>query len=301
MDSRLLALKQEMGLLPKGEGPKQISAGDSPGDTGGRRKGTTPRKTPPGPEARSARPSSWRSSTGWSGRTRTDPFRLPRHLDADAKGFSPNPPDPLEAGADDLEALHGELLGRNGLEGRGDGHRLPPGDPGAAPRTHHFPDPAPVPTVYAYAGVPAPLPGGVEKGYGAITVPDLRWARADLKTVQLLPNVLAQQAARAAGVADALLVRDGLALEGALTQPLRGLRGPGGHPSPLEPDPSGHHPGGGAGRGPGPGLVAVEERPIPLAELELVTELFFTGTTTEVRPTVQRRRRGRWEMVGWAP
>ncbi len=211
------------------------------------------------------------------------PFRLSRHLDRMRRGLAA-----LRIGleVETLEPLHGELLARNGLEGADMAIVYLQVTRGAAPRTHHFPDPAPAPTVYAYArAFQRPTPEEWEKGYGAITVPDLRWARADLKTVQLLPNVLAQQAARAAGVADALLVRDGLALEGAhnnlfvvfgdrvATHPLSNQVLPGiTREAVLD-----------AARDRG---VPVEERPIPLAELEDATELFFTGTTTEVRPTV---------------
>jgi D-alanine transaminase len=212
------------------------------------------------------------------------PFRLSRHLDRMRRGLAA-----LQIGleVERLEPLHGELLARNGLQRAEMAIVYLQVTRGAAPRTHHFPDPAPAPTVYAYArAFQRPTPEEWEKGYGAITVPDLRWARADLKTVQLLPNVLAQQAARAAGVADALLVRDGLALEGAhnnlfvvfgdrvATHPLSNQVLPGiTREAVLD-----------AARDRG---VPVEERPIPLAELEDATELFFTGTTTEVRPTVQ--------------
>lgn len=47
------------------------------------------------------------------------------------------------------------------------------------------------------------------KGIGVITHPDIRWGRVDIKTVGLLPNVLARQAAEEAGAGEAWLVRDG--------------------------------------------------------------------------------------------
>lgn len=57
-----------------------------------------------------------------------------------------------------------------------------------------------------------------EAGVGVITTPDLRWGRCDIKTVNLLPNVLAKQAAREAGAAEAWLVdRGGLVTEGSST------------------------------------------------------------------------------------
>jgi D-alanine transaminase len=57
-----------------------------------------------------------------------------------------------------------------------------------------------------------------EKGIAAITVPDIRWARRDLKTTNLLPNVLARQAAIDAKTEEAIFVDDaGYVTEGAST------------------------------------------------------------------------------------
>jgi D-alanine transaminase len=56
------------------------------------------------------------------------------------------------------------------------------------------------------------------KGVAAITQPDIRWGRCDIKTVGLLPNALAKQAAREAGAYEAWLVdKDGYVTEGAST------------------------------------------------------------------------------------
>jgi D-alanine transaminase len=54
-----------------------------------------------------------------------------------------------------------------------------------------------------------------ESGATAITHPDERWARCDLKTICLLPNVLAKEHAKRAGAFEAILVRDGLVTEGS--------------------------------------------------------------------------------------
>ncbi len=49
-----------------------------------------------------------------------------------------------------------------------------------------------------------------EKGIAVITVPDNRWGRPDIKSISLLPNVLAKQAAREQGAREAWFVgRDG--------------------------------------------------------------------------------------------
>ena len=52
-------------------------------------------------------------------------------------------------------------------------------------------------------------------GIKVITVPDLRWARRDIKSVSLLAQVMAKRAARAAGVGEAWMVEDGVVTEGA--------------------------------------------------------------------------------------
>ena len=52
-------------------------------------------------------------------------------------------------------------------------------------------------------------------GISIITVPDLRWARRDVKSTGLLAQVLAKQAARAAGAQEAWMVEDGVVTEGA--------------------------------------------------------------------------------------
>jgi len=54
-----------------------------------------------------------------------------------------------------------------------------------------------------------------DSGVGVITLPDLRWERRDIKSVSLLAQVLAKQAARRAGVAEAWMVEDGAVTEGA--------------------------------------------------------------------------------------
>lgn len=64
----------------------------------------------------------------------------------------------------------------------------------------------------------AALAKRMEQGIGVSTQPDIRWGRCDVKTVQLLPNLLAKQAAKAAGAFEAWLVdQDGFVTEGAST------------------------------------------------------------------------------------
>jgi D-alanine transaminase len=91
---------------------------------------------------------------------------------------------------------------------------------GSAPRDHAFPDPAPHPSLIVTAKSLdfAAAEAHAETGVKVLTQPDIRWGRCDIKTVGLLPNVLAKQAAREAGAYEAWLVDEmGLVTEGAST------------------------------------------------------------------------------------
>lgn len=91
---------------------------------------------------------------------------------------------------------------------------------GAARRDHVPPTDGPRPTLILtfQRQDRAALAARLEKGVAVVTRPDERWARRDIKTVQLLPNLLAKQAARAAGAHEAWLVdAQGFVTEGAST------------------------------------------------------------------------------------
>lgn len=193
----------------------------------------------------------------------------------------------IDAALDDLETLHRELLERNDLAASEVSYVYLQITRGVAPRTHAFPaEPVP-PTVYAFANeYRRPAVDRWNQGFAAVTVPDRRWARVDIKTINLLPNVLAQQTAVEAGVADALFVRDGVALEGAHNNffAVLGDR--------LVTHPASNVILHGITRGYIIDLarelgIDVVERPIQVEELATASEAFFTGTTTEVRPTVE--------------
>jgi D-alanine transaminase len=89
---------------------------------------------------------------------------------------------------------------------------------GVAPRDHAFPAIALRPALVITArGIdPLKIEKLADEGIAIITMPDQRWARVDIKSVSLLPNVLAKQAAREQGGREAWLVdRDGYVTEGA--------------------------------------------------------------------------------------
>lgn len=158
---------------------------------------------------------------------------------------------------------------------------------GVAPlRTHQFPVPPPQPNELIWVRT---LDGDKyapyrETGAKAITVPDARWKRCDIKSVNLLANVLAAEAAEEAGSQEAILVGDGEVItEGSHTS-VFGVRGGQVLTAPLAANVL-------------PGItrslvVKLADRVgIPLAEESLLRdqlwdldELFITGTTVDVLP-----------------
>ncbi len=87
---------------------------------------------------------------------------------------------------------------------------------GVAPRDHAFPASAEPGIVITARRGGRPSLGNRENGVRVVTVADIRWARCDIKSISLLPNVLAKQTAREAGAYEAWQVdRDGMVTEGA--------------------------------------------------------------------------------------
>jgi D-alanine transaminase len=86
---------------------------------------------------------------------------------------------------------------------------------GVAPRNHAFPPEGTTPALVITARRIdlAQADAKAAKGVAVISHPDIRWGRVDIKTVGLLPNALAKEAATRAGAAEALLVRDGVVTE----------------------------------------------------------------------------------------
>ncbi len=211
-------------------------------------------------------------------------FLFDRHIERLMKGLCELRIDQSVAG---LKEMHERLLAENDLLDEETALVYLQITRGVAPRTHAFPkDPVP-PTVYAFARAwNRPSEERWSQGFEAVSVPDRRWARADIKTVSLLPNVLAQQASVDAGVDDALLIRDGMAVEGA-HQNFFAVFG-----QTLVTHPASNVILHGISRGAVLEIareegIAVQERAIMTEELVRADEAFFTGTTTEVRPTVR--------------
>jgi len=214
-------------------------------------------------------------------------FEAARHLRRLARGLEALDialPPGLDSAT--LLEISERLLHENGLE-QGDATVYLQITRGAAePRTHHFPPAGTPPTVFLSANrliVPDDLHA---RGVTAITTPDLRWERCDLKTVQLLANVLAKQQAVAAGAFEAILVRDGIATEGASTNLLAVIDGA------IRTHPADHRILPGVTREVVLELatelgVSASEAPLSVRELFGASELFLTGTTVDVMPVVQ--------------
>lgn len=157
---------------------------------------------------------------------------------------------------------------------------------GSAPRTHWFPEGDVTPTVYLSAArftIPADLRAN---GASAISLPDIRWARCDLKTVNLLGAVLAKQRAHDAGAFDAVLIRDGAVTEGGATNVFAVLDGR------LRTYPKCNYILPGITRDLVIDLARdlgtpVDETPVFAHEIHHADEVFFTGTTTDVQPVVK--------------
>ncbi len=167
---------------------------------------------------------------------------------------------------------------------------------GVARREHAFPQVSPrtgraVPpslVVTCRAGAPPPPADAAAWAAAAITAPDERWARCDVKSISLLPNVLAKERARRAGAAEAILLdRDGLVSEGASTTVW--VVDAAGR---LRTRPLGHAILPGCTRA---ALIAeleaagigFEERAVTEAELRDAREVFLTSATSWVRPIVR--------------
>ena len=159
---------------------------------------------------------------------------------------------------------------------------------GIAPRDHPFPSRPTRPSVVATArsivrGAPQAHPDGVR----VITVPDIRWARCDIKSIALVPNVLAKQRAAEAGAYEAWQVdAEGSVTEGASTNAWI-VDGE----SRLVTRPLGNAILGGVTRSVvleiarAEGL-GIDERAFAVAEAKAAPEAFLTSTTSFVLPVV---------------
>ena len=208
-------------------------------------------------------------------------FEVERHVDRLASSLAAMRIRGVKAS--DMAPVFEELLSRNDLSGV-DALVYLQVTRGVAPRTHRYPDPPAPPTVYACAWAFSP-DYDPEDGGRAITVPDQRWARCDIKTVALIPNCLANQDASDAAAVEAIFVRDGVALEGTHTNLFAVFRGR------VRTAPLTNYILPGVTRAVVLDLCRqagfeVAEEPIFADELYRADEVFVVGTTAEVTPII---------------
>lgn len=111
----------------------------------------------------------------------------------------------------EIPAIQREIVARNGVD---QGMVYLQVTRGAADRDFPFPKGA-TPSLVVFSQAKNLLEDPVAaRGISVVTLPDIRWQRRDIKTVQLLAPALAKQAALDTGADDAWLVEDGLVTEG---------------------------------------------------------------------------------------
>jgi D-alanine transaminase len=130
------------------------------------------------------------------------PFALQLHLERLARSLRelriPNP-----YSSEEIAGFHALLIEKSGI---GEGTVYLQITRGVAPRGHAFPDEA-VPRLTMSIQPPASKSAARQAGAAAIFVPDERWLRCDIKSINLLGNLLAKQRAKEAGVYEAVQVR----------------------------------------------------------------------------------------------
>lgn len=187
----------------------------------------------------------------------------------------------LPYGNEELLAMLEQLVAQ---EGTAEGTLYMQITRGAAPRAHPFPADA-EPVLMAYCkDVKRPVEM-MQNGVKAVTKDDIRWLRCDLKTLNLLPNVMAKQEALDRGADEVILHRNGTVTECSASNVMIVKDGV------LRTHPANHLILHGITRAVVLRLarqleLPVDERAFTLDELAQADEAFLTGTTVEITPIV---------------
>ncbi len=155
---------------------------------------------------------------------------------------------------------------------------------GRAPRAHAFPEQA-EPVLVAYCSELQRPQRLMTEGIKAITLPDIRWLRCDIKSLNLLPNVMAKQKAAECGAGEAILHRDGTVTECSASNVMIVKDGV------IHTHPANSFILHGVTRSIvlklADGLgIPVREEPFTLAMLSQADEVFITSTTMEITPVI---------------
>jgi D-alanine transaminase len=156
---------------------------------------------------------------------------------------------------------------------------------GTAPRSHLFPENVTANLLAYCTPVTRPV-ASMTGGITAVTVPDIRWLRCDIKTLNLLPNTLAKQQAVKKGAGEAILLRDGIVTECSAANIMIVKNGT------IYTHPANHLILHGVTRAVVLRLakelnMEAKEEPFSAARLMEADEAFITGTTVEITPIVQ--------------
>jgi D-alanine transaminase len=213
-------------------------------------------------------------------------FEMERHLERLVSGLRElriDAPDVIRA--DVLGGVAEQLLASGGLL-EGEATVYLEITRGAAPRAHAFPSAGTSPTVFMMANRFVPPNELRGRGAAAITIEDIRWLRCDIKTIQLLPNVLAKQAAAERGAMEAIMVRDGIVTEGSHANVLGVLDGV------IRTHPTTNLILPGVTRAVVLDIarrldIPVSEMALHVRDLPRLDELFIVGTTGDVMPIVR--------------
>ena len=208
------------------------------------------------------------------------PFRLQEHLQrlenslAEVRITNPH-------SHSEWESLLLELIERNNGEDQSIYLQL---TRGVAPRDHHFPAVDTPPTLFMMSNPLVGTPQEIlQQGIAAVTDHDSRWSRCNIKSINLLANVLHRQHAMDQNAREAILVRDGMVTEGAASNVFGVLDGV------VTSPPKGPHLLPGVTRD----LVLElaqqhqidhQEREISEEELLLAEEIWVTSSTKEIVP-----------------
>jgi D-alanine transaminase len=208
-------------------------------------------------------------------------FESARHLRRLSRGLHDLRLLPNES-LDEIEAISLKLLQDNDITD-GEGTVYLQITRGAAPRTHHFPPPGTRCTVFLSCQRFTVPHDKRASGVEVVTYPDIRWTRCDIKTVNLIPAVLAKQHAVDHGVFESIFVRGSALTEGSHTNCFGVLDGE------LRTYPASNYILGGVTRDVVLEIareldLAVNETPLHQQDIPDLEEFFLTGTTTDVMP-----------------
>ena len=210
------------------------------------------------------------------------PFRYADHMDRLRRSLRE-----IRIDFDDLnplEVVFQTLLEQNGLANQEAGIYLQI-TRGSHTRIHRFPENI-IPTVYATAFPFASKWDQLENGVKVITTEDIRWLRCDIKSISLLPNVLAAEKAHEQDAVEAIFIRNGIVTEGShssfmavkngvvYTHPDSNLILPGITKIVIREICNQNN-------------IRLVEEGIPASELTNMDEMMIVGTGSEVTPVVQ--------------